>query len=88
MVGPDLIAAFNGGYSRDYTRGNDHALRPVVGVDAPRADKRFVRDSGSMNEYRADGLALVGATGNGEDEDVPSVRPGVLGALIGNRDNV
>jgi hypothetical protein len=58
------------------------------GMGERNRDKRFMRGSGSMDEYRADGLALVGATGNGEDEDVPSVRPGVLGALIGNRDNV
>jgi hypothetical protein len=34
-----------------------------------------MRDSGSMDEYRADGLALVGATGNGEDEDEPTCAP-------------
>jgi len=34
------------------TGGSHHALRPVVGADGPRAGKRFMRDSGSMDEYR------------------------------------
>jgi len=40
-----------------------------------------------LDEHGADGLALVDATGDGEEEDVAAERPGVLGALVGNRDN-
>ena len=40
-----------------------------------------------MNEHGADGLALVDTTGDGEDEDGAAVRPGVLSALVGDRDN-
>jgi hypothetical protein len=48
----------------------------------------FMPDSGLMDEHGADSLALVDATGDGEDEEVAAERPGVLGALIRHWDNI
>jgi hypothetical protein len=45
-------------------------------------------NGGLLDEYGADGLALVDATGNGEEEEVSAERPGVLDALVGYRDNL
>ena len=70
----------------DASYGARHAPSRPPGVEMAR--KRVTPDGGLLDEYGADGLALVGSTGDGEEEDVPPERPGVLGALVGNRDNI
>jgi hypothetical protein len=56
-------------------------------VDLAHVELLAPPDGCSMNEHGADRLALVATTGDGEDKDVAAVCPGVLGPLVGDRDN-